>query len=213
MRRVLILTPTLDGKLDCRYVFSLIETLKAAPKDVSVDFLFIAHDALIQRARNDLFVSGLRSGADDLVFIDSDQTWDPAAFYALLRREVDVVGYPYPKKCDVETYCVNCTTHKLEIKDGLMQIDGLGTGFLRITKKAAQHVWDKAEKYVENGIEKRMVFNVTVENGVLFGEDISFCKLLSPFDIWLDTTYTVPHIGHKVYVGKFDAWLEKIKGD
>ena len=116
------------------------------------------------------------------------------------------------KKNDVEQYNVKCVNHDLKVgKDGLLQVDGIGTGFLRITKKAIDHAWDNSVKYVENGIEKRMAFNVSVENDELVGEDISFCKLLGPLGIYLDTRFTIPHMGAKLYTGKFDSWLSGIK--
>lgn len=210
-RRVLIGTPSYDGRVDVRYVFSLVQTLRAAPKDVSVDFLFIAHDALIQRARNDLIVAAHTADVNDLVFIDADQAWDPKWFYELLSHPVDVVGFPVVKKSDQETYNVKCSSRKPEIlPTGLMRCDGVGTGFLRLTKKALQHIWANTTPYTENGIEKRLAFNVTVESGVFCGEDISFCKLLEPLGIYLDTRFTIPHVGHKIYVGDFSAWMNNI---
>ena len=211
MRKVLICTPVSDGKVDIRYVDSLIRTLRAAPEGMAVDFLFIAHDALIQRVRNDLLVSAVQSEVDDAVFIDCDQAWAPGWFYELLKHEVDVVGLPVPKKNDVEQYNVKCVSFEPKIReDGLMQVDGVGTGFLRLTKKALKHVWDNSPKYVENGIEKRMAFNVEVVDGELYGEDIAFCKLLAPLGVWLDTRFTAPHIGFKVYNGDFTAWLPAV---
>jgi hypothetical protein len=211
MRKVLIGTPSYDGKVDVRYVDSLVQTLASAPEGITVNFLFIAQDALVQRARNDLLMQAVMGEVDDLVFIDADQAWNPKWFYDLLAHDVDVVGLPVVKKGDIEQYNVKCVSHKLDIRnDGLMQVDGLGTGFLRLTKKALDHVWANAIAYTENGLEKRMAFNVTVADGEFIGEDISFCKLLTPLGIYLDTRYTIPHVGTKVYVGKFDSWLSGI---
>ena len=208
MRKVLIGTPSFDGKIDVHYVNSLVRTLASAPKDIAVDFLFIAQDALIQRARNDIVASAVKNEIDDLVFIDSDQAWDPAWFYGLLAHPVDVVGFPVVKKNDIEQYNIKCVTRPPEVKEnGLMRVDGVGTGFLRLTKKALALLWEKSPKYTENGFDKCMAFNVTVENGELIGEDISFCKTLEPLGIYVDARVTIPHIGTKVYVGKFDSWL------
>jgi len=213
VRKVLILTPAGDGRVDVRYVDSLVRTLRAAPEGVAVDFLFIAHDALVQRARNDLLVAAMSPEIDDVVFIDADEAWAPKWFYDLLEHKVDVVGLPVVKKSDVEQYNVKCVSFKPEIRpDGLMQVDGVGAGFLRLTRKALKYVWDNTPKYVENGIEKRMAFNVSVVDEELVGEDISFCKILAPLGVYIDARYTIPHIGHKVYAGKFDTWLSRVTG-
>lgn len=78
MRKVLIGTPSYDGTLTIHYVNSLINTLRLMPKDVGINYLFIAMDALVQRARNDLIVSAVRGNVDDLIFIDADVAWDPS---------------------------------------------------------------------------------------------------------------------------------------
>jgi hypothetical protein len=211
MRKVLIGTPTYDGKLSIYYVNSLINTLRAQPKDTAVDFLFIGFDALVQRARNDVLASAIMGEVDDLVFIDADQAWEPSWFYALLEHKVDVVGITYPKKTDNETYPVNCASHVPEVgANGLILVDGLGTGFLRLSKKALQYVWERSQPYIENGVEKRMAFNVSVENRDIVSEDINFCRMLKELGVYLDPRFTVLHVGSKVYTGDFGLWLSRL---
>jgi hypothetical protein len=208
MRKVLIGTPVYDGKLTVYYVNSLVNTLRMVPQGMGVDFLFIAYDALVQRARNDIFASAVRSEVDDLVFVDADQAWEPAWFYALLQHQVDAVGMLYPKKGDVELYPINLGKNPPAVNEhGLMQVDGLGMGFFRLTRKAMLYAWEHSAPYRENGIDKRMIFNVGVENGELVSEDILLCRSLRELGVYLDPRFTLPHIGHKVYTGNFAIWL------
>jgi glycosyltransferase involved in cell wall biosynthesis len=210
-RKVLIGTPTYDGKLTAQYVHSLVNTIRQCPPGISVDFLFIAYDALVQRARNDLIVAAVKGDVDDLVFIDADNAWEPQWFYEVLGHDVDVVGLPYPKKTDQETYPIKCVSRIPGVgPNGLVLVDGMGTGFLRISRRALQYVWQNSPGYVENGIEKRMAFNVNVVNREIISEDISFCEMLKPFGVYVDPRFTMPHIGHKVYVGNFGAWLSNL---
>lgn len=54
--KVLIGTPSYDGKLDIYYVDSLLNTLAQSEQHgVEVYPLFMCYDSLVQRARNDLF--------------------------------------------------------------------------------------------------------------------------------------------------------------
>ena len=73
MRRVLIGTPSYDGRVDVWFANSLAGTLKMSyEKGIHVHTIYTSYDSLIQRARNSLFRLALEGGYDDLFFIDSD---------------------------------------------------------------------------------------------------------------------------------------------
>ncbi len=122
-----------------------------------------------------------------------------------------MVGIPVPKKVDVEQYSVKCLAEPKILENGLIKVDGMATGFLRLSKKALKHLWDNSEPYVENGIEKRMVFNVAIVNGELYSEDIMCCESLRSLGVYLDPRFTCAHVGTKVYGGKFNDWLQRLQ--
>jgi hypothetical protein len=87
-KKVLIATPSYDGKLDVYYIDSLLNTLSLAEKNnVEVFPLFICYDSLIQRARNDLFKLAYSNDIDVLFFIDGDVGWNPLDFYKLVNSD------------------------------------------------------------------------------------------------------------------------------
>ena len=78
MRKVLIGTPSYDGRIDVWFANSLVGTVKISEKqDIFVHAIYTSYDSLIQRARNSLFRLALQGGYDDLFFIDSDCEWEP----------------------------------------------------------------------------------------------------------------------------------------
>ena len=78
MRRVLIGTPSYDGRIDVWFANSLIQTVKIAEKKgIFVHAIYTSYDSLVQRARNSLFRLALQGNYDDLFFIDSDCEWEP----------------------------------------------------------------------------------------------------------------------------------------
>lgn len=78
MRKVLIGTPSHDGRVDAWYANSLVNTVRIAPqKDTVIVPIFMAYDSLVQRARNDLVRLALEEEFDDLIFIDSDPGMGP----------------------------------------------------------------------------------------------------------------------------------------
>jgi glycosyltransferase involved in cell wall biosynthesis len=211
-------TPCYDGKIEVWYANSLVETIKqGVAKGIEIYPIWLSYDALIQRARNDLVALMLDMDCDDIFFIDSDIEWQPEWFFKLLDYSVDVVGGTYPKKGDDEMYVVKqLDVNKIpNPSTGLLEVDGLGTGFLRVSRKAIQYLWDISSSYEEAEYNKirRMVFEVVVQNNGLISEDIWACYKLKRggFPIWLDTSVTCNHVGVKKYTGNFNQWLARAK--
>jgi len=209
-------SPSYDGKLDVWYVNSLMNTIKLADEhNIEIIPIWVSFDALIQRCRNDTLALALQQDCDDLVWIDTDIEWEPEWFYKLLGYPVDVVGGTYPKKGDKEEqYVLNLGNNTGEIdSNGLMKVGGLGTGFLRFTRRACQWLWDNSPRYIEvdkGGLEKRWAFDVAIRDNDLISEDIWVCKRLieeGGFEIYLDPTMTCNHVGGKKYTGDFLNWF------
>ena len=215
-KRVMIATPSYDGKLDANYVFSLLQTMSLCGQNgIAITPIFVCYDSLVQRARNDLMRYAFEMDVDDLVFIDADEAWKPEDFMNLLSHDIDVVGGTARKKTDIEQYVVKVIPDnglKRE-ENGLIKVLGIGTGFTRLSKKAIEDLWNFSEKYVDdNGIENRMVFNIAIIDGKLVSEDISMCEKLRALDytIWFDPSITCDHIGVKNYRGNFLEWEKSL---
>lgn len=213
-RRVLIGTPAHDGRVDVWYAHSLQETVKSCiAVGVHIQAVFMSYDSLVQRARNDLVKLALEHTFDDLIFIDSDQAWHSGWIPRLLDHPVQVVGGAVVKKDDIEHYNVKALHHlDIDQETGLTKVDGLGTGFLRLSKEALQKLWAVSPEYSNNGTSCRMVFDVQVVDGELMSEDIVMCRKLKELDIpvYLDTTMTCSHIGPKVWHGNFSKWYSQL---
>jgi hypothetical protein len=216
-RKVLIGTPSYDGKVDVWYVNSLVQTIKdTEARGIDVHPIFLSYDALVQRSRNDLVALAVLNDFDDLIFIDGDIDWDPSWITTLLRYKVDVVGGTYRKKTDdCEEYVCRSVKNPADVdtKTGLMKVDGLGGGMIRLSSKALKHLWDTAEPYTDgSGKQARMVFEVKVIDGELISEDILMCRKLKAggFDIHLDPRMCCGHSGHKRFTGNFVNWYDHL---
>ena len=72
---------------------------------IPLQFYFLFNESLITRARNYCCDEFMRSGADHLMFIDSDIGFSPQDVIALMALQAqepdkyDIIGGPYPKKC------------------------------------------------------------------------------------------------------------------
>jgi glycosyltransferase involved in cell wall biosynthesis len=214
-RKVLIGTPAHDGRLDVWYCNSLVNTIRlSAVHKVRIDPIYVSYDSLVQRARNDLVRMALEEDYDDLIFIDSDEEWDPEWIFTLLNHPVDVVGATVVKKQDNPIlFNVKALPEGLEIKNGLIEVVCVGTGFLRISRKALQAVWDVSEEYKNEGRTCRMVFDVRVENGELVSEDNIFCNKWRSTGgkVFIDPSMTCNHIGVKKFSGNFMHFYDWLK--
>lgn len=215
-RRVIIATPVAaDGSLSIYYVDSLINSFRlAASQNIELYPIYMANDVLIQRARNDLIAIAIEAQVDDLIWIDSDIQWEPEWLFRLLSYPVDVVGGTYPKKSDDEQYPVQVLGKSIPVhqKTGLLEVDGLGTGFLRLSRKALQALWENSRPYTSNGKSGRWICEVLIgDDGEVVGEDIVLCRKLQAlgYKIYLDAEMTCTHVGQKRYAGNFAAFLQR----
>lgn len=215
--RVLIGTPAHDGRVDVWFANSLVNTVKLSGRyKTEIVPVYMSYDSLVQRARNDLVRLALEEKFDALIFIDSDEEWDPQWVFSLLKRPEPVIGATVVKKTDTEiAFNVKALKDKFEIEpNGLMEVDCIGTGFLKITRSALQKVWDVSPEYTNEGRKCRMVFDVKLVDGELVSEDNIFCQKWRSLGgkVWIDPSMTCNHIGVKKYGGSFLAFYNHLKG-
>jgi hypothetical protein len=210
MLKVLIATPAYDGRLDVWFTTSLVNSVRIAQDNgIFLHPVFMSYDALVQRARNDLFRIGL--DYDAVIWIDSDLEWNPMWIMELLGSDKDVIGGTYRKKTDdAEMYTVK--TKDLTATDGLIKVDGLGMGFVKMSKKAVQALWDASQPYQNEGREGRMICDIQIVDGQLVSEDNVVTRKLADlgFDIWLDPRMTCCHIGTKKFYGNFEDFAKRL---
>ncbi len=211
-RRVLVGTPCYDGRIDVCYANALRQTeALCRSRGIEIVPIYLAYDALVQRARNDLVRLALEAGFGDMLFIDSDMEWEPQWALKLLEHPVDCVGAAYRKKTDAqELYTVRAHMPiPVDLKTGLWVVEGVGTGFVRLSRKALQALWDASEEYENEGRKCRWIFDVCVVDHQLVSEDNIMCEKLRQLgiNVHIDPSFTPTHIGMKKYVGDFAAYV------
>jgi len=211
LRNVMLAAPSYDGSVSAWHVSSLVETAKIGlANGINIVPIYMSYDALVQRARNDIFQLAYESKVDDLVFIDCDQDWDPSFLFRLLGHDVPIVGAPVVKKSDQEAYNVKSLKPLVPLENGLCEVDSVGTGFLRIRADAVQKLWEVSLAYKEPHKEThgRMVFDVKIVDGELWSEDVVFCQKWKNLGgkIFIDPSINPGHSGFKRWAGNFTEW-------
>jgi len=104
-RKLFVATPMYGGACAGMFTKSMCDlTAMCTHYGIELRSFFLFNESLITRARNYCVDEFLRSGFDNLMFIDSDIGFDPndvIALHALQTNEspYDVISGPYPKKC------------------------------------------------------------------------------------------------------------------
>lgn len=214
-RKVLIGTPTLDGKVDVWYSNSLLLSVKMAEKkNIYLHTIYPSYDSLLQRSRNSLVKLALEQEVDDLFFIDSDVEWEPEWIFNLLENDEPVIGGVLVRKSDeVEGYTVKIRDSEMKRNEAgnLIEVDGVGTGFMKISKFALQKLWDVSTPYFDETGEHRMIFDISIgDDGQFISEDYTMCNKWKSlgYKVWLDPTITCNHIGVKKWKGDFKHFLQ-----
>ena len=177
--------------------------------------VYMSYDALVQRARNDIFKLAYDAKVDDLFFIDCDVDWQPADFFKMLEHDTEIVAAPIIKKSDmVHTYSVKLTGDYETDDNGLISVNGAATGFMRIRSDAIQKMWDASEEYQERHKTEpsRMVFDVKVVDGEIWSEDIIFCQKWRDMGgkVYIDPTVNCGHSGEKRWVSNFEEFMKAV---
>lgn len=223
---VLLASPSYDGRFDVRFMDSLINTIELC-KQYNIKILpyFLCYDSLIQRARNDYFRTAYQSGVDALFFIDSDIGWNPSDFVKLVLSDKHMIGGTYRKKTDEEELyafkALGNTQDTFQIvpdEYGLMEVAGLGCGFLKISKECVRILFESESKYYTDSdsskqdgprVTKSICDCIVNENNHFVSEDIiiGYKWMNLGGKVYLDTNIELTHVGNKEYKGSVKNWL------
>lgn len=215
MQRVLIATPCLYGKVDAYYVHSLCESIKLGLKnDFAMNPVFLANESILPMARNELINLAYQQSYDAMVFIDDDEYWDPKSLINILQSPKDVVCLPVVNKGDKNIqYNVffNENTKVESDKDGYIKVNGIGSGFMKLSRKAIVDLWQSSPEIVFRNKTLKLVCDYEMQNGKFVGEDLVLCKKLTEmgYTLWVNPRHTVAHMGPKMYKGDFGKDLNE----
>lgn len=216
MRKVAILTPSYDGKTVCDFCVSMAVIFQRAAverPELQLNLNFWMHEALVQKARNNLFGDAYDAGFDDIVFIDADQSINADAFFRLLDHPVDAVGVPVVMKTDEERYNIrpeNPNHHTWDKALTLLEVEVIGTGMLRLSRKAMASLVRQSKNYWDSGKKRAMICDLQImEDGGIISEDVQICDKLrnDGIKIYADIKYTCDHFGVKRYKGNYARHL------
>lgn len=218
MRSVMILTPAYGGMVTAGFHRSLLtSTIELLAEGIALESEILENQSLLPLARNTLLNEAYKRKPDDIIWIDTDMVWEPDTLRQLLKHDVDVVGSACRKKIpDNVQFNFQLFKEKSFEPDekGLIEVRRLGTGFLRMSRKAYTHLWENDKKYEVQGVMGSNVFEIGIWQGrELLSEDFIVCeKLLERgFKVFMDPNLTVGHVGTFNYWADVKDFFKKLK--
>lgn len=155
----------------------------------------------ISHARATLTRRALDAGADVIVYLDYDLSWDPEDLLRLISTPGDVVAGTYRYKKDDEEYMggwhVHPDTRPIVRADGCFKASAVPGGFLKVTRQAIDRIVAGFPEliYGDNGKDCIDLFNHGAHKGTWYGEDMAFSRRWEELggDIWLIPDLNITH--------------------
>lgn len=160
---VFVATPVYRQHVFAAYAQSLCRDILLATKaDHVIAPPALLDGGLISFSRNDLFNMFVDNPVFDvMVFIDSDLGWDAGGIVKLIETPGEIVGGVYPYKDSSGKF----PFWPVPTSGPVGEVEAIPGGFMKITRKAALALH----------ADTKFPFRHLVEDGVEYGEDVSFC--------------------------------------
>lgn len=218
-KKLFIALPAYDFKLSLKLAISLAHFARISMQHgIDIEIGSICGCSVVSRARNLLMQDFLESSCDYLLFIDSDINFKPESVLRLMAFASNpdkgiVAAVPRVRSTDLK-YIANLE-HDNENKQvtmdgmGLVKAEDVATAFMMVRRNVFETLVDKHPewKYYDERSKRTLsaVFDFNVQDNSYVGEDFLFCKRARAegFQVWIDPTITLGHMGVQEYEGNF----------
>lgn len=196
----------------CAYtLFQFGQVLKAA--GIETELSIYTGNCHVDDGRNRLVRDFLMSDCTDMVFLDSDVGCPPSNIIQLLGFDVDVVAGIYPKKNGDDKFPVKMLPGEMwSDKQGLLEVQAVATGFLRIQRHVLEQMAEKAIHYnAKNDAPSAipLIFERQVHDGTRWGGDYVFCRKWREMGgkVHIAPEMVFEHSGTDTWSGRVGSWL------
>lgn len=200
-QKVLLATPSYD-KPAAAYTFAIARARQALHDEgIQTAYLLLQGNCHVDDSRNSIVRDFLESDCTELLFLDADVDFEPKALVQLCKRDLDIVGGVYPYRREGGENMPVRMMPGATIVDGLLEVEGLPTGFMKIKRHVLETMAAVAPKYFDKIYETALVFDRPTpdENKTRWGGDVDFCnrwrsmggRIFADADLRLGHTATV----------------------
>lgn len=221
-KRICLALLTYDARIYTRTMMCLMQAvMQCAAQGWGFTYILRESDSMVARGRSFLASQFLENpgtaACTDLVYVDTDLSWNGDEFLRLCSHDVDVVGGAYPYKDESGDFPLRWPPDGLVEDNGLWTVDSVTPGFFRVTRKAlqklaAQMPWlEFKDRANPEGQRSWMFFDNLHRPSGIYDEGYIFCERWRTIGgkVYLDPDLDFQHIGMKSYShGTIRQWLE-----
>lgn len=218
-RHVWLAIPAYTGTIHMGTMRAVLNDLLAlADRGDRVTLFDESGNAMIGDCRGLICAKFLESDATDLVFIDSDVSWEAGAVLKLVDAPVDFVAGIYPQRKDPIAFTVQYLTDRSELwadpETGLLEVMGVPAGFMRLSRAMLEKMtaaYPDTQFYCSEGPNETVhdLFGPWRIGKIKYGEDFSFCARWRAIGgkVWVNPEIRLGHCGYKTFMGSLGEWL------
>ncbi len=216
-KKIMLATPSYDRPA-AAYTFAIARSrvaLEAA--GIQTAYLLLQGNCHVDDSRNSVVRDFLESDCTDLLFLDADVDWEPEAIVQLCKHDLPIVGgvYPYRREGG-ENMPVRLMDGKRDLSSGLLEVEGLPTGFMKIQRVVLEKMAAKAPKYFDKIYQTALVFDRPDpdEHGTRWGGDIDFCNRAraAGWKIYADAELRLGHTATVIVRDSLAASIRRLSG-
>lgn len=215
-KKVMLATPSY-GPTTPSYTFSIARSREALTQaGIQSAYLLLHGFCHVDDSRNIIVRDFLESDCTDLVFLDADVDWEPDGLVQLCKREVDLVGGIYPYRREGSEEMPVRLKAGAQLIDGLLEVEGLPTGFMKIKRHVLETMAAKAPKYFDKLKETALVFDRPTpgDDKTRWGGDVDFCNrfVAAGGRIFADQEIRLGHAGVIIVRDSLGSHLRRVTG-
>lgn len=213
-QKVMLATTAYDSP-DASYTFSIARSREAlSAAGIQSAYYLLQGNCHVDDARNAVVRDFIDSDCTELVFLDADVSWEPDTLVALCRIDRDLVGgvYPYRREGDGETMPLRHLPTIEADEDGLIEVEGLPTGFMKIKRVVIETMATTAKRFLKDEWNPHPVLFERDYFGVgRRGGDIRFCMVWREMGgkVFAAPELRLGHAGHIVLRDSLGASLRR----
>lgn len=214
-RKVLLATSSY-GSPDPTYTYSIARSREAlTAAGIQTGYMLLVGYCHVDDARNAIVRNFLASDCTELLFLDADVSWQPEGIVQLCQRDLDLVGGVYPYRRESQNMPVRLLDTRLPDETGLLEVEGLPTGFMKISRRVLEQIAKCSLVYLDKSDETPQVFErLTGNDKTRWGGDIAFCNKWRAMGgkIYADTEIRLGHAATVIYKDSLGAYIRRNGG-
>lgn len=217
-KKVMLATPVYQNT-DASYTFAMSKSRMALQEaGINSAYLLFSGNCHCDDSRNKIVQEFLASDCTDLVFLDADVSWDEKDLVSLCGYNFPVVGgvYGYRREGTAESMPYR-SKEGATIDNGLIEVEGLPTGFMKIRRHVLQKIADESPFFYQknDNVNKiPLIFERTLVDGVRWGGDLNFCNKVRKhgWQIMACTEFRLGHVGVYASQDSLGAFIRRTEG-